>query len=216
TTDRQLQADYLRDFMTAVFAHESIDSFVQWGFWESAHWRPDAALFNADWSIRPAGQAYVDLVFDEWWSDLQLVTDAEGDAESRVFRGEHRVEVTVDGETRVYNVTVGEDGLTLSDVFISTLTGDFNGNGRVEQGDLNLVLNHWGQTLSDPSAVGWLNAVPGGAIAQSELNQVLNNWGSTAAPDLRGLGVPEPGVGVVAGGLLMAVIRRRRRPLTQV
>ncbi|MEM8782327.1 MAG: endo-1,4-beta-xylanase [Planctomycetota bacterium] len=198
TTDRQLQADYLRDFMTAVFAHEAVDSFVQWGFWENAHWRPDAALFDADWTIRPAGQAYLDLVFDAWWSDLTLTTEADGKIDARVFRGEHRVEVTVDGQTRIYEVVVDESGLTLADVFVSTLAGDFNGNGQVEQGDLNLVLNNWGQTLDDPEASGWLNDIPGGAIDQAELNRVLNNWGSILHPNLNGIAVPEPlGVALV-------------------
>ncbi|MEM1026826.1 MAG: endo-1,4-beta-xylanase [Planctomycetota bacterium] len=208
TTDRQLQADYLRDFLTAVFAHESIDSFVQWGFWENAHWRPDAALFDANWTIRPAGQAYLDLVYERWWSDLDLATDADGDVETRVFRGKHRVEVTVDGQTRVYDVEVGEAGLTLRDVFVAMLPGDFNGNGRVEQGDLNLVLNNWGQAVADPDALGWVNDAPDGAVDQGELNAVLNNWGVAVAPSFEGLDVPEPAVLAIFAALAMQRFKR--------
>ena len=66
---KQLQAMYTRDLMTAVFAQEGFDAFVMWGFWEGAHWRPDAAMFRNDWSIKPNGEAYLDLVFDQWWTD---------------------------------------------------------------------------------------------------------------------------------------------------
>ena len=55
TTNEQLQAEYTRDFLTAMFAHEGIDDFVMWGFWENAHWRPDAAMYRSDWSIKPNG-----------------------------------------------------------------------------------------------------------------------------------------------------------------
>ncbi|MEM8782158.1 MAG: endo-1,4-beta-xylanase [Planctomycetota bacterium] len=213
TADEQLQADYLRDFMTAVFAHEAVNELVMWGFWENAHWRPNAALFNADWSIKPAGQAYLDLVFEAWWSDLTLATDDRGDAEARVFHGEHRVEVTVDGETRVYDVTIGPDGLTLRDVFVASLPGDFNGNGRVEQGDLNLVLNNWGRALSDPAAAGWWNGAPEGVVDQAELNLVLNHWGASTGPDLQGLDTPIPEPAAALGlATALSLGSRRRRP----
>ena len=50
TDDEALQAAYTRDILTAAFAHQGIDAFLSWGFWEDAHWRPDAAMFRSDWS----------------------------------------------------------------------------------------------------------------------------------------------------------------------
>jgi GH35 family endo-1,4-beta-xylanase len=61
-TDEQLQADFLRDFLTVAFSHPGISSFLMWGFWESEHWLPNAALYRKDWSIKPNGQAWLDLV----------------------------------------------------------------------------------------------------------------------------------------------------------
>lgn len=34
-----------------------------WGFWAGDHWIPHAALFRRDWSIKPNGRVYQDLVF---------------------------------------------------------------------------------------------------------------------------------------------------------
>ncbi|MEM8782409.1 MAG: hypothetical protein AAGE65_06065 [Planctomycetota bacterium] len=108
----------------------------------------------------------------------------------------------------------GNDGfsefatLTLTLVETVALDGDFDGSGQVEQRDLNLVLNNWGQTRGDD----WVNVLglSTDQVDQEELNRVLNHWGDTAnAPDLRGQTVPEPATltGLV-GGLIAAGWRR--------
>jgi len=91
SNDEAFQAAYLRDFMTAVFAHPAVTGFVMWGFWEGAHWRPDAALYRRDWTIKPNGEAYRRLVHDEWWTRATVATDARGRAVVRGFLGKYRV-----------------------------------------------------------------------------------------------------------------------------
>jgi hypothetical protein len=61
--------------------------------------------------------------------------------------------------------------------FISTIAGDYNANGFVEQGDLDLVLLHWGQ-LAVPPPQSWLSDLPVGIVDQEELDRVLLNWGT--------------------------------------
>jgi hypothetical protein len=61
-----------------------------------------------------------------------------------------------------------------------TLAGDFNGNGRVEQADLDLVLLNWGLAASQPPS-GWTTDLPSGRIEQDELDAVLLNWGEASA-----------------------------------
>lgn len=134
TPNEQLQADYTRDFLTAMFAHEGIDDFIMWGFWENAHWRPDAAMYRSDWSIKPNGEAYLDLVFDEWWTDESLVSDPEGMAELRGFKGDYEITVTLNGETVVLPVTLADGGLQLQ-VALSILAGDFDSDGDVDGRD---------------------------------------------------------------------------------
>jgi GH35 family endo-1,4-beta-xylanase len=97
--DEQAQADYTRDFFTAVFSHPATNGIIQWGFWEGSHWKPRSAMFRRDWSIKPNGQAYMDLVLGKWWTDEQGVTDSQGRFTFRGFCGE-------------YAVTVGEEGAT--------------------------------------------------------------------------------------------------------
>jgi hypothetical protein len=63
--------------------------------------------------------------------------------------------------------------------------GDYNGNGVVEQADLDLVLLNWGQA-GTPN--GWTNDLPEGDIDQEELDGVLLNWGNAGSV----AAVPEP------------------------
>ncbi len=60
SSSAQLQADYLRDYMTMSFSQGKVDQFILWGFWSQMHWKPGSALYNADFSIRPNGQVYED------------------------------------------------------------------------------------------------------------------------------------------------------------
>ncbi len=102
TWDEQLHADYTRDFLTAMFSHPSVTDFLVWGFWEKAHWIPSAAYYRADWSLRPAGQAWRDLVFRDWWTKADGVAAADGTFKTRGFLGDYEIEVESGGK----NVTV--------------------------------------------------------------------------------------------------------------
>jgi tRNA A37 methylthiotransferase MiaB len=73
--DRSLQADFMRDYLIALFSHPNVGGVMLWGFWEGRHWRPDAALFERDWTPRPVARAWMDLVHREWKTDLALTTD---------------------------------------------------------------------------------------------------------------------------------------------
>jgi hypothetical protein len=93
TRDEQLQADYLRDVMTITFSHPSFNGIVMWGFWEGRHWRPNAALWRKDWSIKPVGEMWKELVFKQWWTNEERTTDASGLCTVSAFLGEYEVVV---------------------------------------------------------------------------------------------------------------------------
>jgi GH35 family endo-1,4-beta-xylanase len=91
--DERLQADYTRDFLTAVFSHPAVAGFQMWGFWEGAHWLPRGAMYRRDWSEKPNGTAYRDLVFNEWQTRGSGRTDRDGRFTARGFYGDYRVVV---------------------------------------------------------------------------------------------------------------------------
>ncbi len=111
TWDEQLAADYTRDFMTAFFSHPATIGILTWGFWEKAHWIPSAAYYRADWTLRPAGAVWRDLVFKQWWTNADGITDARGAFKTRGFLGDYEITVEVGRGKQVMPSKLGADGV---------------------------------------------------------------------------------------------------------
>ena len=106
TDDEQLQADYTRDFLILAYSHPAVVGVQHWGFWEKAHWRPRSALYRADWSAKPAGLAYEDLVLRQWRTKLKGQLGANGKAGGRGFHGDYIVTVERDGKRAEQSFTL--------------------------------------------------------------------------------------------------------------
>ncbi|MBT4823460.1 MAG: hypothetical protein HON70_47600 [Lentisphaerae bacterium] len=66
-----------------------------WGFWERQIWIRNTALWGKDWSIKPSGQAFVDLMSRDWTTSETAATGADGVATIRGFLGEYALSVRV-------------------------------------------------------------------------------------------------------------------------
>ena len=104
--DEQVQADYTRDFLTICFSHPAMKGFMIWGFWEGAHWKPAAAMIRRNWSTKPNYDAWNDLIYRQWWTDTRGVTAGDGVFRTRGFLGDYDVEVTIDGVTKTYPLSL--------------------------------------------------------------------------------------------------------------
>lgn len=108
--DRALQADFLRDYMIALFAHPKVEGIMHWGFWEARHWRPQAALWTRDWQLRPHGQVWVDLMERDWMTDESVTTDETGRASVRGFLGEYAVTVQSPAGRQIVSARLDQAG----------------------------------------------------------------------------------------------------------
>ena len=105
TDDEQLQGEYTRDFLTAMFSHPAVVGVTVWGFWSKRHWRPNAAFLRDDWSERPAGREWRKLVNETWRTNEEVTTDSNGEAVVRGFRG--RYEIQADSVPRQVDLPQG-------------------------------------------------------------------------------------------------------------
>ena len=114
TPDEQLQGDFTRDLMIAVFSHPATEGFTMWGFWDGQHWLNNAPIYRRDWTKKPSGEAYESLVFDQWWTKEKTTTDAGGNARVRGFLGQYEIVVTApDQRSRTVTVELPRDGTTV-------------------------------------------------------------------------------------------------------
>jgi len=92
----------------------------------------------------------------------------------------------------------------------SAITGDYNADGFVSQGDLDLVLLNWGDATA-PAGFDEAALAGGGPfdslMSQNELDGVLLNWGD-GTPPTAVTPVPEP-TSLVLLGLTALALRRR-------
>jgi endo-1,4-beta-xylanase len=96
--DEVVQARTLEDVYRTAFANSAVEGILMWGFWETRHWKPKAALLRADFSKKPAAVTYERLVFSNWWTRAEGRTAADGIFACRAFFGDLNVRVkTIDG-----------------------------------------------------------------------------------------------------------------------
>jgi endo-1,4-beta-xylanase len=97
--DEAAQADYMRDYITAVFAHPATTSVTLWGFWEGSIWQKDAALIRKDWTPKPAWTALTTLIQQTWHTKATGRADKAGSFATNGFYGTYEVIVKAGGKT---------------------------------------------------------------------------------------------------------------------
>jgi GH35 family endo-1,4-beta-xylanase len=112
--DERLQGDFFRDVLTVCFSHPRVTSFTMWGFWDGRHYHRNAPIYRQDWSLKPSGEQYMDLVFRQWWTDAEGETDAAGRYAVRGFLGDYDVRVTHAGTTLTRPARIDKGGSTVT------------------------------------------------------------------------------------------------------
>ena len=140
------RANLLENLYRASFEHEMVEAVIMWGFWSGCHWRRakapwqyvgyqrnDYDLSNDDptqWIETPQVDRYQDLVFGEWWTDTDLVTDEYGNIELSAFAGEYDIEI--DGQIIPQTLSTDSNDEIL---YLSYIDGEITES----QGSINMI-----------------------------------------------------------------------------
>ncbi len=108
--DEEEQAQFTHDFMTLSFSTPSVVGFQIWGFWEGAIFKAPVAMYRADWSEKPNGAAYNDLVFKKWWTKEKGKTDNKGVFSTSAFLGNYDITVSANGKSTKTTFTLAKNG----------------------------------------------------------------------------------------------------------
>lgn len=103
--DEELAADYTRDLMIACFSHPAYTGFLLWGFWEGSHWKPEAASWKRDWSIRKRGEVLEEWLGRQWTTTVTVKTGKTGVARWRGFPGHYEIRSQSGGAAGGFEVT---------------------------------------------------------------------------------------------------------------
>lgn len=109
TPDEELQADYMRDFLIAVYSHPVVTGVTLWGFWENAHWKPDAGMFRKDWTPKGSALAWREWVIGKWKTHEWGKTDKKGMLTVQGHLGQYTVSVEYRGQQKVKSCQLSKD-----------------------------------------------------------------------------------------------------------
>ena len=96
-----------------MFSHPAVTDVMTWGFWEGTALEARGRSSRRDWSTKPNGQAWMDLVLREWWTDERGRTDNRGAYRVRGFLGVYQIEVATAGAVQTVSAGAaarGDDG----------------------------------------------------------------------------------------------------------
>lgn len=116
-SDEKLQGQFVRDMLITFFSHPAVDSVMVWNYIASTTDEDKMkALVKPDLTLKPAGEAWVDLFYNQWWTKESGKTDASGKYMTRAFFGDQEITVTANGKTSSVVVPVDFKGAKVTAV----------------------------------------------------------------------------------------------------
>ncbi len=109
------QGNFTRDMLIAMFSHEKVEGIYMWGFWDWPKNQGNTPLFYGDWTLKPSGVQFEDLVYNKWRTREAGATDADGKYTTRGFYGDYDITVSYAGKTKTVQATCckGQDNTVL-------------------------------------------------------------------------------------------------------
>ena len=98
--DVSVRAEDLEVVLREAYAHPAIGGILLWGFWETATWRVNSHLVDAEGEINEAGERLLALK-REWMTEAEGVVDDKREFKFRGFHGSYEIDVAGTSHTIV-------------------------------------------------------------------------------------------------------------------
>ncbi|MBE5039156.1 endo-1,4-beta-xylanase [Ructibacterium gallinarum] len=157
-TDYTYAPQHLRDTFIATFSHPKATAFVIWGYYDPMHWRNYGPFYDRNWNKKPELDEWDRLIHEEFATHATAVTDQNGQAVIRGYRGKYNVSVAmgeVNGSTEFtltnsqtperdnyIHVVMKQDSVEMTHPNPVEVYADNNSSGRVE-------FNNWTEAYAD-------------------------------------------------------------------
>ncbi len=102
--DPNLEGNFMRDSLISIYSNPYVTGMYCWGFASSG-----AVLMNRDYTLKPSGLAFEDMVYNKWWTRETGSTDAAGNYATRGYFGDYEVTVTANGKTKTVDARFFKD-----------------------------------------------------------------------------------------------------------
>ena len=107
----QAKAESIVEYYRICFAHPAVEGILMWGFWEGANWIRQSSMYRRDWTPTPAADAYRDLIFKQWWTNVDGNAGENGRCQVRAFYGDYSV--VCGGQTKKVSLGKGKGSVTV-------------------------------------------------------------------------------------------------------
>lgn len=109
--DENYQANIVRDMMTVWFSEPAVDTITLWGFTDPNSRHGRRILTYSDYTLKPSGRVYEDLVYNKWWTQTGGKTDAAGRYSCCGYYGTYKITVNANGLKSEKIVNLGKSDL---------------------------------------------------------------------------------------------------------
>jgi len=93
TWTEEAQAEYATVFYRICFGHPSVEAITWWDLWDKHSWLKDGGMLRDDLSPKPVYNALKHLIHEEWHTEIETNTDAQGRVSFRGFYGAYNIKV---------------------------------------------------------------------------------------------------------------------------
>ena len=109
-----IQDRVVRDIYRLWFASPKMAGITWWNLGDGTAYGNEGVagggLADDDFNPKPAYKALDQLINHDWKTNLETKSDADGNVKFRGFHGRYEIQVTADGKTKKFEMTVGSDG----------------------------------------------------------------------------------------------------------